>query len=63
VLGVVLAREGLRDLQEPRGAEVVAAALEARDDLAAQPATDAVRLDEHECRLDRHAAAQCSRRR
>ena len=40
-----------------RAAQLVAAPLEARDDLAAEPAADAVRLDEHECGLDGHRRA------
>ena len=54
MLRVVLARERLRDLEQPRAAQVVAAPLEARDDLAAEAPPDAVRLDEHECGLHRH---------
>ena len=54
VLRVVIPRERLRDPEEARGSEVVAALLEARDDLAAEAAPDAVRLHEHERGLDRH---------
>ena len=44
--------------QQACAAQLVAAPLEACDDLAAEPAADAVRLHEHECRLDRHAAGE-----
>ena len=54
VLGVVLLRERAGDLQEAGAAELVAAALEAGDDLAAECATDAVRLDEDECGFGSH---------
>ena len=54
VLGVVLLREGAGDLQEAGAAQLVAATLEAGDDLAAEPAADAVRLDEDECGFGGH---------
>ena len=58
VLAVVLARGRLRDLQQPRAAQLEAAALEAGDDLAGEAAAHAVRLDEDEGRFARHAAAE-----
>ena len=54
VLGVVLLRERAGDLEQAGAAELVAATLEAGDDLAAERATDAVRLDEDECGFGSH---------
>ena len=54
VLGVVLLRERARDLEQAGAAQLVAATLEAGDDLAAECATDAVRLDENECGFGSH---------
>lgn len=54
MLGIVLARKRPGDLEQTCAAQLVAAPLEARDDLAAEAAPDAVRLDEHECGLHRH---------
>ena len=56
VLGVVLVRELAVDLDELRGAQGQAAALEARQDLAGERALDGVRLDQDECPLDGHGA-------
>src|SRR5207342_1397052 len=54
VLGVVLLGERPGDLDQTGAAELVAATLEAGDDLAAECATDAVRLDENECGFGSH---------
>ena len=54
VLGVVLLRERAGDLEQAGAAQLVAATLEAGDDLAAECATDAVRLDENECGFGSH---------
>ena len=48
VLGVVLARHRLRDAEQPGASQLEAAPLEARDDLAGEPAAHAVGLDEDE---------------
>ena len=58
VLRVVLARHRLRDLQQTCAAQLEPATLEARDDLACQPALHAVGLDEDECGLAGHAAGE-----
>ena len=62
VLGVVLSRELRDDRQEPRAAQLEAAALEARHDLAGEAAPDGVGLDQDECGLDAPSAAESSRR-
>ena len=58
MLGVVLARRRLRDLQKPRAAKLEPSALEAAHDLAGEAALHAVRLDEDEGRFAGHAAAE-----
>ena len=58
MLGVVrLAELAGRD-EQPRGAQLQAAALEARDDLAGQAALDGIGLGKDEGPLDSRAAAQ-----
>ena len=54
VLGVVLAGHRLRDLEQPRTAQLEAAAIEAGDDLAGEASLHAVGLDEDERRFAGH---------
>ena len=62
VLGVVRLAELARRSDEPGGAQLQAAALEAREDLAGEAALDGVRLREDQGALDGHAAAELSGR-
>ncbi len=48
--------ECARELQEPGAAKVIAATLEARDDLTGETAANPIRLDEDKCGFDSHAA-------
>ena len=61
VLGVVLGCERTGDLQEPHTAQLIAAPLEAGDDLAGKAAAHAVGLDEDERGFGSHSAASLAR--
>jgi hypothetical protein len=61
VLGVVLLRQLAVDLNEAGIAELEAAPLEAREDLAGQLALHGVGLDQHQRPFDRHLRRDATR--